>query len=95
MMEIPSLAFLLIGTAALLHYQAESRTWQLMLAVLMVLAGVYTKQTAIFAAPAFATALMLGEGLRLLRRRALWLATLVGGRPIALERLRWCHTTTH
>ena len=78
MMEIPSLAFLLVGAAALLRYQAAGGTWRLLLAVLMVLAGVYTKQTAIFAAPAFAVALLLGEGPRLLRRRAVWLATLVG-----------------
>lgn len=79
MMEIPSLAFLLIGAVTLLRYQALGGTWRLQLAVLMVLAGVYTKQTAIFAAPAFIAALLLEEGPGLLRRRAVWLAMLVGG----------------
>lgn len=43
MMEIPSLAFLLIGTAVLLRYQAAGGSWRLLVATAMVLAGVYTK----------------------------------------------------
>ncbi len=78
MMEIPSLAFLLIGTAVLLRYQAAGGSWRLLLATAMVLAGVYTKQTAIFATAAFGIALLLGEGPSLLRRPAVWLAILVG-----------------
>jgi len=60
MMEIPSLAFLLIGTAVLLRYQAAGGSWRLLLATAMVLAGVYTKQTAILATAAFGIALLLG-----------------------------------
>src|SRR6185437_1267067 len=59
MMEVPSLAFLLLGSAFLLNYQATSRIRQLWLAVCMVLAAAYTKQTAIFAAPAFAAAILI------------------------------------
>ena len=78
MMEIPSLSFLLLGAAALLRYQAAGGAWRLFLAVAMVLAGTYTKQTAIFAGPAFAAALLAGAGPALLRRPSVWLAAVTG-----------------
>ena len=78
MMELPFLGFLLAGAAALLRYQNSGRAWWLVLAVGGVLAATYTKQTAIFAAPAFAMALLVTEGPGLLRRRVVWLAAVAG-----------------
>ena len=78
MMETPSLAFLLLGASALLRYQAFGGPMRLLFAVAMVLAGTYTKQTAVFAAPAFALALLVGSGPGLLRRPAVWVAALAG-----------------
>ena len=87
MMEVPSLAFLLLGAAALLRYQSAGGPWRLLGAAAMVLAATYTKQTAVFAGPAFAAALLIDSGLALLRRREIWLAGvggLIGLVPLAL-----------
>jgi 4-amino-4-deoxy-L-arabinose transferase-like glycosyltransferase len=78
MMELPSLAFLLLAAASLLHYQAWRRTRDLVLAAVWLLGAVYTKQTAIFAAPAFAIALISSDGLRVLRDRRLLAAAALG-----------------
>lgn len=78
MMEIPSTAFLLVGCACLLRYQARGSTRWLLIATAMVLAATYTKQTAIFAAGAFAAAIFADEGLTALRRRPIWLAAGIG-----------------
>jgi hypothetical protein len=78
MMEVPSLAFLLLSAAALLRYQAGRTLPRLLLAVLLLATAVYTKQPAIFAIPAFAAALLIEEGWGLLRRRGIWLAAGAG-----------------
>jgi len=78
MMELPFLSFLLLGAAALLEYQTTAKNGKLWLALCMVLAAVYTKQSAIFAAPAFAAALLLEDGATLLRRPAVWIAAGLG-----------------
>jgi 4-amino-4-deoxy-L-arabinose transferase-like glycosyltransferase len=77
-MELPALAFLLVGAAVLLRYQSAGGTWRLFLAVIFILAAVYTKQTALFVVPAFAIALLAQEGPSLLCRRPVWLAAATG-----------------
>lgn len=77
-MEVPTLSFLLLATAALLHHQRSGFLKQLLLAVLFLLAAVYTKQTAIFAAPAFAAALVLDRGPAVLLKRSTWIAVSTG-----------------
>jgi 4-amino-4-deoxy-L-arabinose transferase-like glycosyltransferase len=78
MMELPALAFLLLAAAAFLRYQSVGGTRRLLLAVLLVLCAVYTKQTEIFAAPAFIAALLIKDGLSALRNRSCWLAAALG-----------------
>nr|WP_294551573.1 glycosyltransferase family 39 protein [uncultured Rhodopila sp.] len=78
MMELPSLAFLLLAAACFLGFQASRRTRDLVLSVLLLLAAVYTKQTAIFAVPAFAVALIATAGWQGLRDRRVWLAAAAG-----------------
>ncbi|MDB5410181.1 MAG: 4-amino-4-deoxy-L-arabinose transferase [Rhodospirillales bacterium] len=86
MMELPALAFLLVASAALLRYQASGATPLLFLTAALFVAAVYTKQPTVFAAPAFAAALLLQPGPSLLRRRSVWLAVaavVVGLLPLA------------
>jgi 4-amino-4-deoxy-L-arabinose transferase-like glycosyltransferase len=78
MMELPSLGFLLLAAGNLLRYQSGHRSRDLMLATLLLLGAVYTKQTAIFAAPAFAIALVAGHGWQGLRDRHVWAAAAIG-----------------
>jgi 4-amino-4-deoxy-L-arabinose transferase-like glycosyltransferase len=78
MMELPSLAFLLLATSFFLYYQASRQTRDLYLATLLMLAAVYTRQTAIFAAPAFAIALVVSDGWAKLRDRTVWIAAAMG-----------------
>ncbi len=78
MMEAPTMAFLCLGAAALLRYQAGARVWHLYIAVLMLVAATYTKQTAIFIAPAFVAFLLLESGWAVLRRGAVWIAAVAG-----------------
>lgn len=78
MMETPALAFLLLGSACLLRYQARGSTGWLLAATALVLAATYTKQTAIFAALAFAAAILADQGLPASRRRPLWIAAALG-----------------
>ncbi len=77
-MEVPTLAFLLLAAATLLRYQANRRTKWLLGAVVLLLAAVYTKQPAIFAALAFAVALLVDEGVPVFRRISTWAAVAVG-----------------
>jgi 4-amino-4-deoxy-L-arabinose transferase-like glycosyltransferase len=78
MMELPSLAFLLMACGFFLDYEAARRQRDLYLAVLLVLAAIYTKQTAIFAVPAFAISLVVSEGWRGLRGRDIRIAAAAG-----------------
>jgi hypothetical protein len=78
MMELPTLAFLLLAAGNLLRYQASRHRRDLMIATALALAGIYTKQTAIFIAPAFAMALILDDGFRALRDRTVWIAAAFG-----------------
>ena len=77
-MEVPALAFLLLASGCWLRYVEQRRTLHLMLATLLTLAAVYTKQTAIFVVPAFPVTLVVCEGWRRLRDKAVWIAAGVG-----------------
>ncbi len=77
-MEVPTLAFLLLAAAVFLHHQRVGNLRSLLLAVLFLLAAVYTKQTAIFIAAAFAAALILDGGLTVLRKQSTWIAVAIG-----------------
>jgi hypothetical protein len=74
MMELPSLAFLLLAAGNFLHHQTGRRTRDLMLAAFFTVCAVYTKQPAIFVAPAFVIALLFERPGRTLRDRIVWLA---------------------
>ncbi len=81
-LDVPAMAFLLLAAAALLRYQAIEETGRgrgsLLPAVLLTLAAAYTKQTALFVAPAFVVALLADQGRDLLRRKSTWIALGVG-----------------
>jgi hypothetical protein len=78
MMEVPTMAFLVLAAAMLLRYQSLGGQSRLYAAVVLLIAAVYTKQTAIFAAPAFALALMWEDGVGVLRAKSTWIS-IVGG----------------
>ena len=82
-MDVPSMAFLLLAAAALLQYQETKRSPALLVAVLLTLAAVYTKQTAIFVTPAFAAVLLADEGWALGRRKSTWILAATGVLGIA------------
>jgi 4-amino-4-deoxy-L-arabinose transferase-like glycosyltransferase len=78
MLELPFLAFLLLASFFLLRYLATNKPRTLFMAIFWLLCGVYTKQTAIFAAPAFAITLIADQGWRVLARRHVWYAAVFG-----------------
>jgi hypothetical protein len=89
---VPTLAFLLLAAAAFLSHQQTRRTASLLGSVLFLLAATYTKQNAIFIAPAFGIALLIEDGLVALRTWAVWLALalgIVGLLPLAAFTLRY------
>jgi hypothetical protein len=77
-MELPALAFVLLASGHLLRYQASRQRRDLLVATVLGLAALYTKQTSIFIAPCFAIALVADEGIRVLRNRTVWIAAAVG-----------------
>lgn len=96
MMELPMLAFLLLASGCFLHYLARRRLRDLMWAAVLTLAAVYSKQTAIFIAPAFAVALAVCAGWRQLQSKAAWAAGaigLLGLLPLAIFTLLAAHET--
>jgi hypothetical protein len=78
MMEVPALAFLLLASCWFLRYLAHRRARDLMAAAVLTLAAVYTKQTAIFVAPAFPITLVACAGWHSLRCKAVWIAAAIG-----------------
>src|SRR4051794_38074443 len=85
-MEVPALAFLMLATAAFLRYQSTKLDKWLLASVLAALMAAYTKQTAVFVAPAFAVALLIEGKSSLIRSKPAWLALgtgLVGLVPLA------------
>ena len=77
-MEVPALAFLLLAAAALLHYQATRIDKWLLASVGATLLAAYTKQAALFVAPAFAAALLIEQKYSLLRNKSAWIALGLG-----------------
>ncbi len=97
-MDVPAMALLLLAAAALLHYQAAKTTKTLLVAVLLTLAAVYTKQTAIFVVPAFAVSLLANDGWSLARRKSTWLAVtgfVIGLLPLAVFTLLYATENFH
>lgn len=78
MMELPALAFLLLATVWFLRYLVRRRSGDLMLAAAFTLVAVYTKQTAIFVAPAFPITLLACTGWQRMRDKTVWLAAAIG-----------------
>lgn len=92
MMEVPTMAFLVLAAAMLLRYQSIGGQRRLHGAAVLFVAAVYTKQTAIFAAPAFALALMWEDGVRVLRAKPTWIAivgSILGLVPLVLFTLKF------
>jgi hypothetical protein len=77
-MEIPALAFLLLAAAALLRYQATKLDKWLLASVVATLLAAYTKQAALFVAPAFAAALLIEQKSSLFRNKSAWIALGLG-----------------
>jgi 4-amino-4-deoxy-L-arabinose transferase-like glycosyltransferase len=97
-MDMPAMALLLLAAAALLHYQAAKTTKTLLVAVLLTLAAVYTKQTAIFVVPAFVVSLLANDGWSLARRKSTWLAVtgfVIGLLPLAVFTLLYATENFH
>jgi 4-amino-4-deoxy-L-arabinose transferase-like glycosyltransferase len=78
MMEVPALAFTLLASSWLLSFQENRRPRDLFLATFLALCAVYTKQPAIFIAPAFAIALFVQDGRQLVRDKFVWIAAAAG-----------------
>jgi hypothetical protein len=97
-MDVPAMALLLLAATALLHYQATKRTRTLLVAVLLTLAAIYTKQTAIFVVPAFAVSLLADDGWALARRKSTWQAVagfVIGLLPLAVFTLLFATENFH
>lgn len=73
MLEVPALAFLIWSTVCFMHYRREANTRHLALAVLLLVAAMYTKITAAFLGPVYLLSLLHERGWRALRDRNLWL----------------------
>ena len=77
MLEIPAFACLVWSTHLFLRWTEERRPRLLYLAMLILLAGLYTKQTVIFMVPVFATVLWMRRGWEPFRERHVWIAASV------------------
>lgn len=73
MLEMPALSLQLAASYFLLTYVARPGMARLAAAASCAVAATYMKQTAIVAAPVFAVLILQAQGLRALRRPALWL----------------------
>lgn len=94
MLELPACAFLFWGAHLFLCYLERNRPRLLYWAMLLLLCGVYTKQTVIFVLPLLAWWLWRGRGLALFRLREVWLAGAgfaVGLIPLAWVTLQFGH----
>lgn len=94
MLELPACAFLFWGAHLFLCYLEQNRPRLLYWAMLLLLCGVYTKQTVIFVLPLLAWWLWRGRGLALFRLREVWLAGAgfaVGLIPLAWVTLQFGH----
>jgi len=92
MLEIPSLAFLTWSMVAFTRYLASRHYLFLHVAVLLLLAAVYTKINAVFIVPAFALALLSARGKAVFSDGQAWIAALlllIGLVPIAILTLKF------
>lgn len=87
MLELPLAAMMLASVAAFLAFLRTGRPRELYFTAALLVAALYTKQTALFLVPVFALALVGARGRRALLDRHVWVATLVAG--VALLPLAW------
>jgi hypothetical protein len=74
MLEVPACAFLLWGAHWFLRWLDDAKPWRLYLAVVLLLAGLYTKQTVVFILPVLLVLLLLRRGRSGLADRHVWIA---------------------
>ncbi len=92
MLEVPAFAFVMWSAYFLFRYLRTRKPLDLYLMVLLVLAGVYTKQTIIFISFAYLLTLLFVERATLFRRREIWWSAAlftVGIVPLALFTWFW------
>jgi len=77
MLEMPAYAFLIWSIYYLVRYLRDEQTWQIVLAVVLLVAGLYVKQTIVFAAFAFAVMLVWRHGLSVFAQRRIWIAAAI------------------
>jgi 4-amino-4-deoxy-L-arabinose transferase-like glycosyltransferase len=77
MLEMPAYAFLIWSTYYLVRYLDDEQTWQIILAVVLLVAGLYVKQTIAFVALVFAVMLVWRHGLSVFAQRRLWIAVAI------------------
>ena len=78
MLEMPTLALLLAAMFHLLRHFESGRAGPLILATILIAGAICTKQTAAFAVPVFAVAIITERGWRALGQRLMWLAAALG-----------------
>jgi hypothetical protein len=92
MLEIPAFAFLIWGCYFFFRYLDSVRARDLYLAVVFVVAGMYTKQPIMFIVAAFLSTLLFAFRDRLLRRPEFWWSALLlvtGVIPLAIFTWLW------
>jgi 4-amino-4-deoxy-L-arabinose transferase-like glycosyltransferase len=92
MLEMPAYAFLIWSICYLVRYLRDEQTWQIVLAVVLLVAGLYVKQTIVFAALVFAVMLFWRHGLSVFAQRRLWIAAAIAAAllaPLAAITLRF------
>jgi 4-amino-4-deoxy-L-arabinose transferase-like glycosyltransferase len=77
MLEMPAYAFLIWSTYYFVRYLRDERAWQIVLAAVLLVAGLYVKQTIVFAAFVFAIMLVWHHGLSVFAQRRLWNAAAI------------------
>ncbi len=94
MLETPAFAFLFWSSYLLFRYIESERAYLLYGAMLVLVCGIYTKQTVVFILPVFAAVLLVAKGSAVLRLPALWVSTVLFGLgvlPWAFITLRFGH----
>lgn len=94
MLELPACAFLFWGVHVFLRYLEEDRPRLLYVSVLLLLGGIYTKQTVIFILPVLLWALWRAKDGAMLRLRPVWIAGVafaVGLLPLAVVTMLFGH----
>jgi 4-amino-4-deoxy-L-arabinose transferase-like glycosyltransferase len=92
MLDVPAYAILVTGTFFYVRYVRAARPPDLYIAVIVILAAVYVKITAVFIAPVFAVSLVMTKGPGVLRdKHVIWAAILgvLGLIPAVLMTLKF------